>query len=100
VNQPGAIPGTLFGLEIRADPLLTDDTTAVRLGGGPVLVTPVLLERIRAAGPGELEGVLRDVKLKQLPPLPSVRDLAREPLYVPPTPSTPQEPPREEEEPQ
>lgn len=72
----------LCGLEVRADPHLRDDAVAVRFGGGPVLVTPALLARIRAAGPGELEGVLRDVKLRQLPPLPTPYDLVRAPLYA------------------
>jgi hypothetical protein len=55
-----------LGLPIRGDSTLADDTAAV-LTGGVLFVTNRLEAEIRHAEPGELENILANVRVLEIP---------------------------------
>jgi hypothetical protein len=58
---------------------------AVQFGDGPVYVSPAMYELVKDATPEELETLLKNLPLKRLPALPSLRDVATLPMFsVPP----------------
>lgn len=63
------------GIPIEVDRWLIGSKRAFRIGTGPIIVSPAMWDLIRNAEGDELETLLRNIYVVQLPSFPSFRDM-------------------------
>lgn len=56
-----------FRLELRVDPHLVGAKRAVRIGAGPILISPAMHDLITHASGGELKTILKAIEVQVIP---------------------------------